>query len=99
MSDYKGVAILLDSLPKARELLVDRGYDDDWFRNALLNKGISPCRKEPVPYGKELYKQRHKLEIMFDRLKDWRRIATCYGRCAHTFLSAIYLAAIVSFYL
>jgi transposase len=26
---------------------------------------------------------------MFGRLKDWRRIATRYDRCAHTFFSAI----------
>ena len=35
---------------------------------------------------------------MFARLKDWRRIAMRYDRCAHTFLSAIHIAAIVIFY-
>ena len=34
---------------------------------------------------------------MFGRLKDWRRIAMRYDRCAHTFLAAITLAAIVTF--
>ena len=105
MSDYKGAAILLNSLPQAKELLADRGYDADWFRRALRNKGITPCipgrrrRKEPVLYDKELYKQRHKIESMFGRLKDWRRIATRYDRCAHTFMSSICIAAIVTFYL
>lgn len=105
MSDYKGAAVLLDSLPQTRELLADRGYDADWFRKALLSKGIAPCipgrrnRKESVSYDKELYKQRHKIEIMFGRLKDWRRIATRYDRCAHTFFSAICIAVIVIFYL
>ena len=33
---------------------------------------------------KALYKQRHKIENMFAKLKDWRRIATRYDRCAHT---------------
>ena len=105
MSDYKGAVVLLDSLPQAKELLADRGYDADWFRNALSSKGITPCipgrhsRKEPVTYDKELYKQRHKIEIMFGRLKDWRRIAMRYDRCAHTFLSAICIAAIVTFYI
>ena len=105
MSDYKGAAVLLDSLPQTRELLADRGYDADWFRKALPSKGIAPCipgrrnRKESVSYDKELYKQRHKIEIMFGRLKDWRRIATRYDRCAHTFFSAICIAAIVIFYL
>lgn len=30
---------------------------------------------------------------MFGKLKDWRRIDTRYDRCAHTFMSAIYIAA------
>ena len=76
-----------------------------WFRNALSSKGITPCipgrrsRKVPMAYDKELYKQRHKIEIMFGRLKDWRRIATRYDRCAHTFFSAICIAAIVIFFI
>jgi hypothetical protein len=32
------------------------------------------------------------------RLKDWRHIATCYDRCAHTFFSAICIAATLAFY-
>ena len=105
MSDYKGAAILLNSLPEAKELLADRGYDATWFREALLNRGITPCippkknRKQPVFYDKNLYKQRHKIEIMFGRLKVWRRIAMRYDRCAHTFFSAICLAASLILYL
>lgn len=105
MSDYKGAAQLLNVLPKAKELLADRGYDADWFRNALLKKGITPCipprktRKIPIEYDKNLYKQRHKVENMFGRIKDWRRIAMRYDRCAHTFFSAICIAAVVIFYL
>jgi hypothetical protein len=36
---------------------------------------------------------------MFGRLKDWRRIAMRYDRCAHTFMSAICLAATVPFWI
>jgi transposase len=43
ISDYTGAAALLDDLPKARWLLGDRGYDADWFRDALQAKGIEPC--------------------------------------------------------
>ena len=105
MSDYKGAALLLPSLPKAKELLADRGYDADWFREALIRKGVAPCippkknRKIQIEYDKELYKQRHKIENMFGRIKDWRRIAMRYDRCAHTFFSAICIAATVIFYL
>ncbi len=44
-------------------------------------------------------KQRHKVENMFAKLKDWRRISTRYDRCAHTFFSAICIAATVIFWL
>ena len=104
-SDYKGAALMLDALPKAKALLGDRGYDADRFRNALIAKGISPCipskrnRKLPIPHDAVLYRQRHRIENMFGKLKDWRRIHTRYDRCAHTFFSAIAIAAIVIFWL
>ena len=105
VSDYKGAAALLDRLPKAKDMLGDRGYDADWFRTALIAKGITPCippkknRKVQYHYDKVLYRQRHKIENMFGWLKDWRRIAMRYDRCAHTFFSAICIAAIVLFWL
>jgi transposase len=93
-------------LPAGASCLIgDKGYDSDEFRNALKAKGISPCipprkgRNSPTGYCKKLYKQRHKVENMFGRLKDWRRIATRYDRCAHTFFSAICIAATVIYYL
>ena len=105
VSDFKGAALVLDALPAARELLADKGYDADWFRNALIEKGIAPCipsksnRKVQIPHDRMLYKQRHKIENMFGRLKDWRRIHTRYDRCAHTFFSAICIAATVIFWI
>ncbi|MEQ1940345.1 transposase, partial [Mesorhizobium sp. CN5-321] len=56
-------------------------------------------RKIPYPYDKALYRQRHKVENLFAKLKDWRRVATRYDRCAHTFFSAICIAATVIFWL
>jgi len=56
-------------------------------------------RKAPNPHDTTLYRRRHKIEIMFGKLKDWRRIHTRYDRCAHTFVSAISLAAIVIFWM
>ena len=43
MSDYKGAALMLPALPKAKELLADKGYDADWFRAALAKRGIAVC--------------------------------------------------------
>ena len=100
-----GAALMLPALPKAKELLADKGYDADWFRAALAKRGIAACipsksnRKVAIPYDPVLYKQRHKIENMFGRLKDWRRIHTRYDRCAHTYLSAICIAAAVAFWL
>jgi transposase len=42
-----------------------------------------------LPFDRALYRQRHRSENAFDRLKDWRRIAMRYDRCAHTLFSAI----------
>ena len=39
------------------------------------------------------------VEYLFAKIKDWRRTYTCYDRCAHTFLSAICIAATVIFWL
>ena len=105
VSDYTGAAALLDSLPQADWLLGDRGYDADWFKEALTDKGIRACipgrkqRKKTVKYDKRRYKRRNRIEIMFGRLKDWRRVATRYDRCPKVFLSAIALAATVLFWL
>jgi transposase len=43
MSDYIGAALMLDALPRASELLGDKGYDADWFRQALIARGITVC--------------------------------------------------------
>lgn len=105
VSDYLGARAMLTALPNADTLIADRGYDSNWYREALADKGIAPCipgrknRKETIQYDEVLYKQRNLVERMFGRLKDWRRIATRYDRCAHTFMSAICIAATVIFWL
>lgn len=105
MSDYKGAALIIDAFPRAKALLADRGYDADWFRAALEQRGITACipsktnRKVPILHDAALYRQRHKVENMFGKLKDWRRIHTRYDRCAHTFMSPICIAATVIFWL
>lgn len=105
MSDSKGAALILDALPEAKVLLADHGYDADWFQATLADRGIAACipskkgRKIPIPHHAVLYRQRHKIENMFGKLKNWRRVHTCYDRCAHTFFSAIGVAATVTFWL
>ena len=52
-----------------------------------------------IPHDTALYKKRHKIESMFGRMEDWRRVAMRYDRRADIFLSACALAAIVLFWL
>ena len=105
VSDYTGAKALLSGLPAADWMITDRGYDADWFRDALKDKGIRSCipgrksRDKPVCYDRRRDKHRNRIEIMFGRLKDWRRVATRYDRCQKVFLSAIAFAAAVIFWL
>jgi len=52
VSDYTGAAALLDELPKAKWLLADRGYDADWYRDALQAKGITSAFRVGSPATK-----------------------------------------------
>ena len=96
---------MLSGLPKVKWLLGDRGYEADWFREALQDKGVRACiparkkRKTPVKYDKRRCKRRNRIEIMFGRLKDWRRVAPRYDRCPKVFLSASALAALITYWL
>lgn len=105
MSDHKGAAMQLPAMPSARHLLADRGYDSDWFRAGLIGREITPCippiksREVALPYDGALYRQRHRIENAFGRLKDWRRIATRHDRCPEIFFSALVIAATVIFWL
>lgn len=104
-SDYIGARALVDGLPPIEHMLADRGYVADWYREALEDKGITPCtprrkgRKVAIPYDEARYRKRHKIENSIARLKDWRRIANRYDRCPKVFLSACALTAMVMFWL
>ena len=69
--------------------LAIQGYNDVSQHQAAI----------PIPHDAQLYRQRNRIEIMFGRLKDWRRVATRYDRCPTVFFSAIALAATVIFWL
>ena len=103
--DVARAAALLSALPSTKALLPDRGYDANWLRDALADRKIAACtakksnRKIQIPHDKLVYRKRHKIANMFGKLKDWRRIHTRFDRCAHTFMSAIAIAAIVIFWI
>ena len=88
----------------AHTYISDRGYDADWLGEALQACVITPCisphrnRVARDGLSAKLYKSRRLVERMFGRLKDWRRISMCYDRYAHTFISAICVAATFIFW-
>jgi transposase len=82
-------------------LIADRGYDSDPLVAALAARGtcavIPPRRKRrhPRDYDVARYAQRHPVERLFSRLKQFRRVATRYDKLDAHFLAFIHLAATV----
>jgi transposase len=85
----------------AEELPGDKAYDSDELRKELEDRGIKPVipnksnRKRRFRFNKKSYRQRHRIENAFCRLKDFRRIATRYDKLARNFLASICLAAAI----
>ena len=106
VSDFRGADVLVTDLhDETEEVIGDRDYDSNRIRLSLAKRNIIACippkknRKSKPPYNWHLYKKRHLIENMFAKLKDWRRVATRYDRCAHTFTCAIHITATFIFYL
>ena len=82
-----------------------KGYDTNAVRRKIEAKGAAPnippkvTRRWKSCFSPYLYRSRNAIERMFNRLKDFRRIATRYDRLAVTFLAAVQIAAIVSYWL
>lgn len=104
-NDHKAAAAVIKDLPAANSLLADRAYSSAAFRQVPVERGITPCipphakHRAQHSHDPVLYRQRHRIENLFARLRDWRRIHTGYDRCAHTFLSAIAFAAVFIFWI
>ena len=77
------------------------GYDALKLRQDLAFRGTAsviptnPTRKKTGPIDLETYKERNLVERAFNRLKDFRRIATRYDKLARNFAAAIAIAAII----
>ena len=56
-------------------------------------------RKRQIAYDKARYRERHRIENAFCRLKDFRHVATRYDKLAANFLSIVALATLVTFWL
>jgi transposase len=78
---------------------LDKGYDADRIRERLAVDGIQAvippistrCKK--LHYDKALYGERNRVERFFNKLKQFRRMATRYDKLAKTFAAALHLVA------
>ena len=85
---------------QAEIVMADRGYDSDAIVAAIRSMGAEPvipakvCRKVQRPHDRTLYKLRNRIERCFNRLKQFRRLATRYCKRRLCFQATVSLACI-----
>lgn len=96
--------MLAEAPGRIRRLTADKGYDADWLRTDLREKDITPIipgkrgRKRKIRHDKRRYRERWRIEATFNRLEDFRRIATRYDKLARNYVSAVALVAVIAFW-
>lgn len=91
--------LLLDALPVGANVIADKGYDADWIRDMIEDRDCHPHippksnRYDGIVYSKKLYKQRNLIERCFNKLKQFRHIATRYDRNPLNYLAMAKLAS------
>ncbi|WP_372365295.1 transposase [Candidatus Uabimicrobium sp. HlEnr_7] len=98
--DLEGVKALIPGL-KSDALLADKAYyAEERVLSKLDQMGVTPVIsaksniKSPRSYDKHLYKP-YLVENFFEKLRQYRAIATRYNKKAINFLGAIFLASCV----
>jgi transposase len=85
-----------------KTVIADKGYDSDAFVETIIKNGgeaLIPWRKnrKTPPENRKcdwhLYKERHLVECFFNKVKNFRRIATRYEKLASSYLSMLQLSA------
>ncbi len=98
--DGQSAATLLNDLPENAVVLADKAYDADWIREHIEAQGAAPNipdkvnRKYRHCFSRALYKERNLIERFFNKIKQFRRIATRYEKLGANFLAMAKLAAI-----
>lgn len=93
----QAAALLGDDRPGA--VIGDKGYDAEAFIAKIQERGakvvIPPRwhRKVQREYDAHLYKERHLIECLFSKLKQYRRVFTRYDKLAVTFLGFVHFVA------
>ena len=97
--DFPLAKRLIRRVNPPKHLLGDMAYDGDELREELerhRTKSVipnRPNRRHPFSFSKRLYKLRWRIESAFNRLKDFRRIATRYDKLGRNYLASVCLAA------
>ena len=97
--DYPVAERLIHRVKPPQHMLGDTAYDGNGLREKLGERGTKPVipnhpvRKQLFSFNKRLYKLRWRIESAFNRLKDFRRIATRYDKLARNYLASVCLAA------
>ncbi|MSO72434.1 MAG: hypothetical protein EXQ84_02335 [Rhodospirillaceae bacterium] len=91
---------MLASIGRGEILLADRAYDPDALRATLAARGARanvkpmPHRRNPPTFNKWLYRKRNLVERVFNKLKQFRAVATRYDKCDDNYLASVKLASI-----
>jgi transposase len=91
------LGLLAAAAPEA--VIADKAFDADTLIEPLRTAGITPVippkstRKHPRACDFVLYKERNLIERFFNKIKQFRGIATRYDKRARNFLAAVQLAA------
>jgi transposase len=99
--DGRSALDMLETVGPGDVLLADRAYDADALRLEMAERGawanipLMPHRRTRPAFSAFLYRYRNQVERFFNKLKQFRAIATRYDKRAINFLAGIYLAAIV----
>ena len=80
-------------------IAMDKGYDSDSIRQRLELDGIEPVipprsnRLNQYHYDAQRYKRRNTIERFFNKMKQFRRIATRYEKLKTSFFAAVHIVA------
>ena len=87
-------------VPDMKEVVGDKGFDGEPQRRACTDRGatrVIPHKsnsKRPGRLNKKAYRERNKIERLFGKLKEFRRVATRYEKMKQTYLGMIHLALV-----
>jgi transposase len=104
-NDITMAAALIRAAGPIRRLLADKGYDADHLRKLLAEQGAeavipsTTSRRAPIPYDVIAYRDRNRVERMWCRLKDFRRVATRYDKLARNYLAGAFIAAAYAYWI